>query len=67
MKAWIIQLLIDNIVPVILTALLGTALGLKITKILDAIDTISDALADGKVSKDEWKDIRDRIKAIIGR
>ena len=63
---WLIQIALDNLVPIILTILLGVV-GVKIKHIKDAIDVISDAVADGKISKDEWKEIRAKVKAIIGR
>ena len=66
MKSWIIQFLIDNIAPIILTIILGV-LGVKLKHIKDAMTTIADAIADGKIDKDEFKDIRDDVKAIIGR
>ena len=57
---------LDNIIPIILTLLLGVV-GVKLKHIKDALQVIADAMADGKISKDEWKDIRAAVKALIGR
>lgn len=64
MVNWILQIALDNIVPIILTMLLGVV-GIKLKHIKDALDVIADALADGKIDKDEWKEIRAKVKAII--
>ncbi len=66
MKQWIIQALMDNIIPIILTGVLGLV-GVKLKHIKDALVEICDAIADGKIDKDEWKGIRAKIKVLIGR
>jgi len=57
---------LDNIVPIVLTLLLGVV-GAKIKHIKDVLQVFADAMADGKISKDEWKDIRATVKTLIGR
>lgn len=67
MLNWILQIALDNIVPIILTMLLGLVGGLKIKHIKDAVISIIDAVEDGKIDKGEWKEIIAKVKAIIGR
>lgn len=57
---------LDNIIPIIITLILGV-LGVKLKHIKDVLMVILDAMADGKISKDEWKVIREKVKALIGR
>ena len=57
---------LDNIIPIILTLLLGV-LGVKLKHIKDVLQVFADAMADGKISKDEWKVIREKVKTLIGR
>ena len=66
MMSWMLPIVLDYVVPLILTMLLGF-LGVKVMHVKDALTTIADALADGKINKREFKDIVRDVKAVIGR
>jgi len=42
-------------------------MGVKLKHVKDVLQTFANAMADGKVSKAEWKKIRAQVKTLIGR